>query len=67
MARIPKKSVSDEEKKSLVDLEVALKASIFGQDKAVAAVASAIKLSRAGLKDPGKPVGSFLFAGPTGV
>jgi ATP-dependent Clp protease ATP-binding subunit ClpA len=67
MARIPKKSVSDEEKKSLVDLEVALKGVIFGQDKAVAAVASAIKLSRAGLKDPGKPVGSFLFAGPTGV
>ena len=67
IARVPKKSVTDQEKRSLVDLESALKASIFGQDKAVDAVASAIKLSRAGLKDPNKPVGSFLFAGPTGV
>jgi ATP-dependent Clp protease ATP-binding subunit ClpA len=67
IARIPRKSVSEEEKQSLGDLEVDLKQVIFGQDDAVAAVASAIKLSRAGLKDPNKPVGSFLFAGPTGV
>jgi ATP-dependent Clp protease ATP-binding subunit ClpA len=67
MARIPRKSVTEEEKQSLGDLEVELKRVIFGQDEAVAAVASAIKLSRAGLKDPQKPVGSFLFAGPTGV
>jgi ATP-dependent Clp protease ATP-binding subunit ClpA len=51
----------------LRDLESELKRAIFGQDKAVEAVAGAIKLSRAGLKDPNKPVGSFLFTGPTGV
>ncbi len=67
MARIPAKSVSTEDKKALGDLEVDLQKVIFGQDDAVAAVASAIKLSRAGLRDPDKPVGSFLFAGPTGV
>lgn len=67
MARIPRKSVSEEEKQSLVDLELELRKVIFGQDDAVAAVASAIKLSRAGLKAPDKPVGTFLFAGPTGV
>ncbi|RME21650.1 MAG: ATP-dependent Clp protease ATP-binding subunit ClpA [Deltaproteobacteria bacterium] len=67
MARIPPKSVSTEERKELIDLEAELKKVIFGQDAAVEAVASAIKLSRAGLKDPDKPVGSFLFAGPTGV
>ncbi len=67
IARIPKKSVSEQEKKELGDLTVQLREVIFGQDDAVAAVASAIKLSRAGLKDPDKPVGSFLFAGPTGV
>ena len=67
IARIPKKSVSDQEKEQLGDLTVALKKVIYGQDDAVEAVASAIKLSRAGLKDPNKPVGSFLFAGPTGV
>ncbi len=67
MARIPPKSVSVEERRELSDLEVELKKVIYGQDEAVRAVASAIKLSRAGLKDPDKPVGSFLFAGPTGV
>jgi ATP-dependent Clp protease ATP-binding subunit ClpA len=67
MARIPPTSVSEEEKKSLSDLQTELTAVIYGQDDAVEAVASAIKLSRAGLKDPDKPVGSFLFAGPTGV
>ena len=67
MARIPPKTVSTEERGQLVDLDVELKKVIFGQDEAIAAVASAIKLGRAGLKDPNKPVGSFLFAGPTGV
>ena len=67
VARIPKKSVSDSEKEQLGDLTVDLKKVLYGQDQAVEAVASAIKLSRAGLKDPDKPVGSFLFAGPTGV
>jgi ATP-dependent Clp protease ATP-binding subunit ClpA len=67
IARIPAKSVSNEEKVSLSDLETDLKAVIYGQDDAIAAVASAIKLSRAGLRDVDKPVGSFLFAGPTGV
>ncbi|NOY26312.1 MAG: ATP-dependent Clp protease ATP-binding subunit ClpA [Oligoflexia bacterium] len=67
MARIPPKSVSTEERQELGDLELELKKVIYGQDDAITAVASAIKLSRAGLKDPDKPVGSFLFAGPTGV
>ena len=67
IARIPAKSVSSEERVSLGDLESELKAVIYGQDDAIEAVASAIKLSRAGLRDPHKPVGSFLFAGPTGV
>lgn len=67
IARIPAKSVSNEEKVSLADLESDLKAVIYGQDDAISAVASAIKLSRAGLRDAAKPVGSFLFAGPTGV
>lgn len=67
IARIPAKSVSNEEKVSLSDLETDLKAVIYGQDDAITAVASAIKLSRAGLRDVDKPVGSFLFAGPTGV
>jgi ATP-dependent Clp protease ATP-binding subunit ClpA len=67
IARIPPTSVTDEEKKSLADLQGELMEVIYGQDDAVEAVASAIKLSRAGLKAPDKPVGSFLFAGPTGV
>lgn len=67
IARIPPKSVSEDESRSLKTLDGDLKAVIFGQDPAVEQVAAAIKLSRAGLNDPGKPVGSFLFAGPTGV
>ena len=67
IARIPAKSVSNEERESLGDLVGELTKVIFGQDQAIDAVASAIKLSRAGLRDPDKPVGSFLFAGPTGV
>ncbi|MEC9391601.1 MAG: ATP-dependent Clp protease ATP-binding subunit ClpA [Myxococcota bacterium] len=67
IARIPAKSVSSEEKVSLADLESDLKSVIYGQDDAITAVSSAIKLSRAGLRDSAKPVGSFLFSGPTGV
>ncbi len=67
MARIPEKSVSVEDKRALEDLSGALRQVIYGQDEAIEAVASAIKLSRAGLRDPDKPIGSFLFAGPTGV
>ena len=67
MARIPPKSVSEDEKRNLGDLEADLKTLIYGQDAAVESVAAAIKLSRAGLKAPDKPVGTFLFAGPTGV
>jgi ATP-dependent Clp protease ATP-binding subunit ClpA len=67
MARIPAKSVSTEDKQALGDLEAELKKVIYGQDDAIEAVTSAIKLSRAGLRDPNKPVGSFLFSGPTGV
>lgn len=67
IARIPPKSVSSSDKKSLEKLERDLKMLVFGQDNAITALASAIKLSRAGLKSNEKPVGSFLFAGPTGV
>jgi len=67
IARIPPKSVSGSERKQLVDLSAELKKVIFGQDAAVDAVAAAIKLSRAGLRDADKPTGSFLFSGPTGV
>ena len=67
MAKIPPKTVSAEDKKDLGDLTGDLLKVVFGQDKAVQEVASAIKLSRAGLKDPNKPVGCFLFTGPTGV
>ncbi|HEV7713968.1 MAG TPA: ATP-dependent Clp protease ATP-binding subunit ClpA, partial [Steroidobacteraceae bacterium] len=67
MARIPAKSVSTSDKETLKNLERNLKLSIFGQDKAIEALASAIKMARSGLGDQRKPVGSFLFAGPTGV
>ncbi len=67
MARIPPRSVSAADKQQLSDLEGRLKALIYGQDSAVEQVATAVKLSRAGLGHPDKPVGSFLFAGPTGV
>jgi len=67
IARIPPKSVSASDKKQLGNLERDLKMTVFGQDEAIDALASAIKLSRAGLKAPEKPIGSFLFAGPTGV
>lgn len=67
IARIPPKSVSTNDKEALRTLERDLKMTVFGQDEAITALSSAIKLSRAGLKAPEKPVGCFLFAGPTGV
>jgi ATP-dependent Clp protease ATP-binding subunit ClpA len=67
MARIPAKSVSSSDREVLKNLERNLKLSIFGQDKAIEALAAAIKMARSGLGDNRKPVGSFLFAGPTGV
>ena len=67
MARIPEKSVSSTEKDSLKMLDRNLKLVVFGQDKAIEELSSVIRLSRAGLGDDEKPVGSFLFAGPTGV
>ncbi|OOF20841.1 ATP-dependent Clp protease ATP-binding subunit ClpA [Salinivibrio proteolyticus] len=67
MARIPEKSVSSSDKDVLQSLEDKLKMLVFGQDKAITALSEAIKLSRAGLGEENKPVGSFLFAGPTGV
>jgi len=67
MARIPEKSVSSNEKDSLKNLDRNLKLVVFGQDKAIDELSSVIRLSRAGLGSEEKPVGSFLFAGPTGV
>ena len=67
MAQIPPKSVSTDDRNALANLAKELKLVIFGQDSAVDAVSQAIKLSRSGLGTPDKPVGSFLFAGPTGV
>ncbi len=67
MARIPPKSVSTDDTKTLANLETDLKRVVFGQDKAIEVLASAIKLSRAGLRDPEKPIGNYLFTGPTGV
>jgi ATP-dependent Clp protease ATP-binding subunit ClpA len=67
MARIPAKSVSKDDKAALASLEKDLKRVVFGQDKAIDVLSTAMKLSRAGLRDPDKPIGSFLFSGPTGV
>src|SRR5687767_10986106 len=67
IARIPPKSVSTDDKKTLQDLDRDLKRVVFGQDIAIEKLASAIKLSRAGLRDPDKPIGNYLFSGPTGV
>ncbi len=67
IARIPPKQVTTEDRDKLRNLDSDLKRTIFGQDKAVEAVVASIKLSRAGIASPRKPVGSFLFAGPTGV
>jgi len=67
MARIPPKTVSTDDKKVLATLETDLKRVVFGQDQAIEVLSSAIKLSRAGLRDPDKPIGNYLFSGPTGV
>ncbi len=67
IARIPAKSVSKDDAETLRDLEKTLKRVVFGQDKAVEALCAAIKLARAGLREPEKPIGNYLFAGPTGV
>jgi len=67
MAKIPPKTVSASDKDRLQSLERELRSVIFGQDRAVEQVARAIKLSRSGLGQPDKPIGSFLFSGPTGV
>ena len=67
IARIPPKSVSIDDRKALKTLKRDLKTMVFGQDKAIDALSSAIKLARAGLREPEKPVGSYLFCGPTGV
>ncbi len=66
-ARIPPQSVSNDDRNTLKTLGRDLKTMVFGQDKAINALAAAIKMARSGLGDPQKPVGSFLFSGPTGV
>ena len=67
MAQIPPKQVSVDDKQALKDLELDLKKVVFGQDKSIEQVATAIKMSRAGLREAEKPIGCFLFTGPTGV
>ena len=67
IARIPPKSVSSDDVKVLKNLERDLKSMVYGQDKAITALSSSIKLARAGLREPDKPIGSYLFSGPTGV
>ncbi|WP_273283280.1 ATP-dependent Clp protease ATP-binding subunit ClpA [Pseudooceanicola atlanticus] len=67
IARVPPKNVSKDDAEVLKDLETSLKRVVFGQDDAIVALSSAIKLARAGLREPEKPIGNYLFAGPTGV
>jgi ATP-dependent Clp protease ATP-binding subunit ClpA len=67
MARIPPKSVSKDDEQSLKSLEADLKRVVFGQESAIDQLSTAIKLSRAGLREPNKPIGCYLFSGPTGV
>ncbi len=67
IARIPPKSVTKKDENVLANLQDDLKRVVFGQDVAIEALASAVKLSRAGLREPEKPIGSYLFSGPTGV
>jgi ATP-dependent Clp protease ATP-binding subunit ClpA len=67
MARIPAKTVSKDDEQVLSNLEKELRSVVYGQDLAIEALASAIKLARAGLREPNKPIGSYLFSGPTGV
>jgi ATP-dependent Clp protease ATP-binding subunit ClpA len=67
IARIPPRSVSSDDRSALANLDRDLKAVVFGQDKAIDALSSAIKMARSGLGNPQKPIGNFLFSGPTGV
>src|ERR687897_1388895 len=67
MARIPPKTVSKDDAEVLKHLEQTLKRVVFGQDKAIESLSASIKLARAGLREPEKPIGSYLFSGPTGV
>ncbi len=67
IARIPPKSVSKTDADALKELETDLKRTVFGQHEAIAQLSSAMKMARAGLRDPNKPIGSYLFSGPTGV
>jgi len=67
MARIPPKTVSADDEKVLANLEAELKRVVYGQETAITALSSSIKLARAGLREPEKPIGSYLFSGPTGV
>ncbi len=67
IARIPPRTVSSDDRNTLKTLDRDLKATVFGQDKAIEALSRAIKMSRSGLGNPQKPIGSFLFSGPTGV
>jgi ATP-dependent Clp protease ATP-binding subunit ClpA len=67
IARIPARNVSSDDRNALKTLDRDLRATVFGQDKAIEALASAIKMARSGLGNPAKPIGSFLFSGPTGV
>ena len=67
MARIPPKTVSKDDAEVLAHLEATLKRTVYGQDKPIEALSSAIKLARAGLREPEKPIGCYLFSGPTGV
>ncbi len=67
MARIPPKTVSKDDKEVLSNLEINLKRMVYGQDQAIDALTSQIKLARAGLREPEKPIGNYLFSGPTGV
>ncbi len=67
MARIPPKTVSSDDEKVLANLDAELKTVVYGQDTAIEALASSIKLARAGLREPEKPIGCYLFSGPTGV
>jgi len=67
IARIPPRSVSSDDRSALANLHRDLKAVVFGQDQAIDALAAAIKMARSGLGNPQKPIGSFLFSGPTGV
>ncbi|MEW5769743.1 MAG: ATP-dependent Clp protease ATP-binding subunit ClpA [Pseudomonadota bacterium] len=67
IARVPAKTVASDERNALKKLDRDLKAVVFGQDASIHALATAIKMSRSGLGNPGKPIGSFLFSGPTGV